>query len=765
MNYLLVPAWLFEALQYTSLALGLGAGALLALGLAGARRGWEPRCRRCTHDLRAVDPSTGACPECGADLARPGAVRAGRRRVRSVVVSTGALLLALAGLAAWKLDAAGVRALRGALVASMPTQPLVEALFEGGELQPTIRAELHRRAGSQGAHRTLASGELLDALLRATDRCEEAGRKPLAAALQSDAFILLAELDDAERTRLIELAVEELIATGGARMTRYQLALCTQRASTDGTDVAASVLDRLGATPEGRRILGMRMNVTGPLVSGAVERIALVDTLPLPPSRRNTDSDESVFGFVFGEAALESLDGAVRRPLVRVAKDGFERMRREDPCCDLLIDAPPGKYRLTMKGVLAKSVLLPRGGGPFEAEPTLSIDDALALEGARPFEGTSEVEIGPPVASGRVFTDAPSAVERVAGQLANCRIKVLGGDAWLDLDSLTERGRGARRSGGQAKAEPAPGMALLFSAAQAGRTWRLGALTMWGGGYSSGIGSLPDELELTEPFKLIAEPQTAWNQSGERVRLTSGGRSGGATPAATFVWATFTLRFDDASKEPQVEVTGPPLAPATGTARSDDAARNAIAGWVATLGGDAGTSESAAMGAGAIDGRSTGTKSTGLKSTGSRVLGKRSRRDGEPPVARTLDLLGAVNLAAQADGSISAETGVAWPTDLVLSGWVELRNGDRLAAPVQPVFGALGRGGMPAALTPVFAVPDDAPLTVRYTPDAGVGAADGSGPFGYLGAGFEVRFASATSKAELAWLDGTASRAEEGRTP
>jgi hypothetical protein len=260
---------------------------------------------------------------------------------------------------------------------------------------------------------------------------------------------------------------------------------------------------------------------------------------------------------------------------------------------------------------------------------------------------------------------------------------------------------------------------------------------MWGGGYSSGIGSLPDELELTEPFKLIAEPQTAWNQSGERVRLTSGGRSGGATPAATFVWATFTLRFDDASKEPQVEVTGPPLAPATGTARSDDAARRAIAGWVATLGGDAGTSESAAMGAGEIDGRSTGTKSTGLKSTGlkstglkstgSRVLGKRSRRDGEPPVARTLDLLGAINLAAQADGSISAETGVAWPTDLVLSGWVELRNGDRLAAPVQPVFGALGRGGMPAALTPVFAVPDAAPLTVRYTPDAGVGAADGSG--------------------------------------
>ena len=41
MNYLLVPAWLFEALQYTSLALGLGAGALLALGLAGARRGWD----------------------------------------------------------------------------------------------------------------------------------------------------------------------------------------------------------------------------------------------------------------------------------------------------------------------------------------------------------------------------------------------------------------------------------------------------------------------------------------------------------------------------------------------------------------------------------------------------------------------------------------------------------------------------------------------------------------------------------------------------
>ena len=119
-----------------------------------------------------------------------------------------------------------------------------------------------------------------------------------------------------------------------------------------------------------------------------------------------------------------------------------------------------------------------------------------------------------------------------------------------------------------------------------------------------------------------------------------------------------------------------------------------------------------------------------------------------------------------ADGNPAMRLGFEWPSELCLSGWVELRSGERLATGVVPAFGRMGDGGaLPRDMTPAIPVGDDEPLVVRYTPDAQVGRADASGPFAFVALPFEVRFPSATAKPELVWLDGAPSRVEEGKTP
>ena len=69
--------------------------------------------------------------------------------------------------------------------------------------------------------------------------------------------------------------------------------------------------------------------------------------------------DENALTFVFGEATLESIDGATRRSLALVPKPRVGISNRDDPSCELLIDAPPGTYRLRLTGVMARSVLSP----------------------------------------------------------------------------------------------------------------------------------------------------------------------------------------------------------------------------------------------------------------------------------------------------------------------------------------------------------------------------------------------------------------------
>ncbi|MCC7389587.1 MAG: hypothetical protein IT431_12555 [Phycisphaerales bacterium] len=72
-------------------ALGL---TLLTLGLRGRQINNHPICRRCKFDLVGVYPGIERCPECGAELHTPRAIRPGaRRRRRGVLVAAAAILL------------------------------------------------------------------------------------------------------------------------------------------------------------------------------------------------------------------------------------------------------------------------------------------------------------------------------------------------------------------------------------------------------------------------------------------------------------------------------------------------------------------------------------------------------------------------------------------------------------------------------------------------------------------------------------------------
>lgn len=73
-------------------------GSLLFIGgLRGRRVDDHPWCRQCRFDLFGSPSRSSRCPECGANLDSRRAVRHGRRKRRPVVLSSGALLLVIAG--------------------------------------------------------------------------------------------------------------------------------------------------------------------------------------------------------------------------------------------------------------------------------------------------------------------------------------------------------------------------------------------------------------------------------------------------------------------------------------------------------------------------------------------------------------------------------------------------------------------------------------------------------------------------------------------
>ena len=90
------------ALVVALLLVAVGAGALLLWrGLRGRRVDDHPLCRRCGFDLTGLPDGGGRCPECGADVAAPGAVVVGHRERRRGLIALGLLALLVGGTGAW----------------------------------------------------------------------------------------------------------------------------------------------------------------------------------------------------------------------------------------------------------------------------------------------------------------------------------------------------------------------------------------------------------------------------------------------------------------------------------------------------------------------------------------------------------------------------------------------------------------------------------------------------------------------------------------
>ena len=141
---------------------------LLAVGLRGRPANDHPHCRRCGFDLFGRAAGTGVCPECGADLSRPRAIKAGLRHRRGGLVAAGTALLLPAVAAA---GLAGYAAARG--VDAQAIKPVWWIAWESRSADKATRetaiTEWIRRSSlptGLGSKLTAGqTGELLDRLL------------------------------------------------------------------------------------------------------------------------------------------------------------------------------------------------------------------------------------------------------------------------------------------------------------------------------------------------------------------------------------------------------------------------------------------------------------------------------------------------------------------------------------------------------------------------------------------------------------------------
>ena len=130
------------------LGLLLASVAMLVAGLRGRRVDDHPVCRRCGFDLVGAPAGSTACPECGADVTRHGAVRAGNRVRRGGLIAGGAVLMLLG---AGPLAMVGLVGLRGVdLTQYKPASMIIREV--GGPdatMRPALR-ELTRRLRAGG---------------------------------------------------------------------------------------------------------------------------------------------------------------------------------------------------------------------------------------------------------------------------------------------------------------------------------------------------------------------------------------------------------------------------------------------------------------------------------------------------------------------------------------------------------------------------------------------------------------------------------------
>ncbi len=170
----------------TVVLIGLLAGlALLVLGWRGRRIDDHPWCVACRFDLFALPQSTRTCPECGAEIQQPGAVRVGQRRRRPIWIALGALLIGFGSVVG------GINLFTGiSFTAYKPAWVLLwELSHEPLPLATAAGAEIERRIQA-GEHSDRAAIHLTTKLLK---RYGEIMRSPNSM-IHNDRLLLVSEV-------------------------------------------------------------------------------------------------------------------------------------------------------------------------------------------------------------------------------------------------------------------------------------------------------------------------------------------------------------------------------------------------------------------------------------------------------------------------------------------------------------------------------------------------------------------------------------------
>ncbi|MCE2883877.1 MAG: zinc ribbon domain-containing protein [Planctomycetaceae bacterium] len=531
MNYLVIPDSFWSALGYIGTVLLLVAGAIIAQAIWGGRRSWMPTCRKCGYDLRGVAADTSTCPECGADLSRPGAVPTGRVRVRPVLLGFGVMLGVLAGFLVWYLQPERIEAMRARLIASTPLDLLIESVLGGGSGDELALKSLDARSGFGGRTRTIPSGELLDGFVAAIARHDESKRGPIGARLPKLQMVASA-LDRDECTRLAQLVVDQLVASDGADRRLLGLALLAQQSGGSATSgLRSAIRERLKQSDDGRRFL----LPAPPAAAVAASRRAL----ELEFSTMLSDMDAAGRSAVLDDSGRFVLERAEYLPSGTGAAIEFRSLPLPDGSASdevesrvrLLVDAPAGKGRLVLTGVVVPS-------GAIRMDVPLTLQSARDLPGAIPHTMETVLEVQAP----RIFKPQLVTDEAVLDAVAlSCGNATFGGGA---SESLRLQVDIFPRNGQSAGVRPR-NYSFDVLIVQDGSTRRMGSLM--GGARSRSIagGSMPKAVDTTRPFEIVLRPDLA------RVAMLD--ENDARMMSGEFVWAEFRLKFPSSILPPKVE--------------------------------------------------------------------------------------------------------------------------------------------------------------------------------------------------------------------
>jgi hypothetical protein len=708
MNWLAIPPAFWTALAYTDGVLAFVAGMLVVRAVRGTPVGWQPVCRRCKHDLRGVDPSKGTCPECGADLTTSGAVRTGGRVRRAGAIIVALIGVVIAGSSLWWLTPARIYQLRTDLVASMPFETLVDTALSGLGDKATrntaftaLDSHLGTRSGfpQRNLARTLPSGELLDALLKTLARSSEPGRTPIAALLEGDSKLLFQSLDDAERARLLDLATEEIIASNAAKLDLARCAVASQPWTANNETVINELGSRLRATEAGRAVLVPRVVVQEQVTTG---RLMLLDMQsPLDQLRKNAqfgfESKDEVLLIERAEVVPLADSSEAAPTVLRVVPDrGPPSYSRGVDMPALIADLPPGVHQLRVKGVVAPQSLVP-SRRMFSGASTAAITpaDAAKLDGARTIDQTLSLEIveapAPPPPLQRLV-DADT-IAKCTTWLRACRIESDSFGKSIDFARLMDDvGPGSRNFAHR----------FNLTVRQGDKSDDIGWISgsSNGGGGMSG-GRLRDAVVATQPFEIVFDPMA----------YRDGTQQDFARKPSALVWARFTLRFANASSQPEVQSEPLPDTPTVATPLSRDEAQELLAKSLANLG----------------------------------VQGSFRRRARGMTEGFTIDFGPPTRQAATTNESSDAQP-------VLLAGVFALRSQGSLLAPLAPTVVALGSQGAVVRFSAIDGAAAIYPRTVRYTPSPAHGRAESPVSFRYIAEPFELRYADASTPPEIVWL-------------